>query len=224
MHHFITQKMNQLIENVISYKNNDPLLACLKSTTSSKYSRDAVWKIEAIRWECCAVKYRGGEAGLQRYEAAVPLALAPWTYHAPVLRLPVCLLVCLPPVGSSWGCAVPVGEESWPPPAGSPSGGLLSTVPVHRSAAIWSAALPSLCFLLCAHKDTVSIRRVQTDTRTHICEGANNALNELKPQWTAGFHRRPPKQLEGRLICFFPSRDESPTCHCVKSALTIAPY
>lgn len=63
MHHFITQKMNQLIENVISYKNNDPLLACLKSTTSSKYSRDTVWKIEVIQWVLrCEIQGWGSRA------------------------------------------------------------------------------------------------------------------------------------------------------------------
>lgn len=129
------------------------------------------------------------------------LGVGPWTYHAQVLCLSVCLLVFLPPVGSLWDSGVP--EERNPD---LPQLACLSTAYCQHPHAQQHCHLErspshSLCFFLCVHIDTVSFFTAQTHKYVYKC--THNALNtQSEPQRTAGFHWCTPKQLEGRFICF----------------------
>lgn len=83
------------------------------------------------------------------------LGLGPRTYHAPVLCLSA---------GLSASCRLPVrrwspgGKKSWPPPAGLPSDGLLSTSPCTAALPSGASSVPlCLLFSLFVHTDTLFV-------------------------------------------------------------------
>lgn len=93
------------------------------------------------------------------------------------------------------------GKKSWPPPAGSPFDGPLSTSPC-------TAALPSGAFshplffdyfLLCWGRYHL-LSLVCKHTRA---QGRTQCIEKSKPQWTAGIRWCTPKQLKGRLDIIF---------------------
>lgn len=145
------------------------------------------WNRTAVMWSSCT------------------LGLGPWTYHAPVLCLSVCLSTAL-----SASCWLPVrlwsprGKKSWPPPAGSRLDGPLSTSPCTAALPSGAFSLPlSLLFsLVYSHRYCLFLCCANTQVREQECTQCSEHHMQSKPQQTAGFHWCTHKQLEGRLICF----------------------